>query len=180
MASQEGVRDGKKLVGYHLDLIDVPTGRKTVLAEKAGLWLFAPDFSPDGRWVAFQARPGVVLNPVEQIMVARVDGILPIEPEHWIPVTGLDHFDANPRWSSDGQVLYFNSARDGTVCLWAVKLDPHSKRPVSEPYAVRHFHRHGRQLPAPYPVFSIGIDRIVMAAQHGQGSLWMMQLPEAR
>jgi hypothetical protein len=29
-------------------------------------------------------------------------------------------------------------------------------------------------------MFSLGIDRIVMAAQQGQASLWMMQLPEAR
>jgi Tol biopolymer transport system component len=153
MASQEAVTESKRILGFHLDLIDVSTGKKTVLARKAGVLLFAPDLSPDGQWVAFQARPREFSRGVEQIVVARLDGTLPIEPERWISVTGLDHFDANPRWSSDGKVLYFNSNRDGAICLWAVKLDPHSKKPISEPYAVRHFHRNGRQLSAPYPCF---------------------------
>lgn len=180
MASQEAVVEGQRLLGFHLDLIDVSTGKKTVLARKAGALLFSPDLSPDGRWVAFQARPREFWSGVEQIVVARLDGKLPIESEHWVPVTGLDHFDANPRWSSDGKVLYFNSNRDGAICLWAVKLDPRTKKPVGEPYAVRHFHRTGAQKHAPYPTYSLGIDRIVMAAARGQGSLWMTELPEVR
>jgi serine/threonine protein kinase/Tol biopolymer transport system component len=179
MATQEAVIEGQRLLGYHLNLIDVSTGKKTVLARKAGVLLFSPDFSPDGRWVAFQVRPREFWSGAEQIVVARLDGTLPIEPERWVAVTGLDHFDANPRWSSDGEMLYFNSHRDGAICLWAVRLDPRTKKPVGEPYAVRHFHKNEVKH-APYPMYSLGIDRIVMASTQAQGSLWMTQLPEVR
>jgi Tol biopolymer transport system component len=179
MASQEFVTEGESL-GWHLNLIDVSTGKKTVLARKAGVLLFSPDLSPDGRWIALQVRPREFWSGAEQIVVARLDGTLPIGPERWVLVTGLDHFDAEPRWSSDGEVLYFNSNRDGAICLWAVKLDPRTKKPVGEPYAVRHFHRNGAQKHATYPMYSLGVDRIVMATTQGQGSLWMTQLPEVR
>ncbi len=42
--------------GRRINRIDVASGRKTVLLEKRS-FLFSPDLSPDGHWVAFQAEP---------------------------------------------------------------------------------------------------------------------------
>ncbi|HTF66105.1 MAG TPA: protein kinase, partial [Edaphobacter sp.] len=56
MLSQEPVFERSKWVAERIDRIDVASGRKTVLLDKGG-FLFSPDLSPDGHWVAFQARP---------------------------------------------------------------------------------------------------------------------------
>ena len=156
--------------------IDANTGEKTVIAEKPGMNLYAPAFSRDGRWIAFQAS---VDDHVMQLFVAPLDGRLPIAPARWIAVTSAGNTDADAAWSRDGRTLYFTSNRDGSVCLWAVRLDPATKKPLGEPFAVRHFHASPRRYSdAVYPMFSLGPDRIVISLEQVQSDLWMMQLPE--
>jgi eukaryotic-like serine/threonine-protein kinase len=64
----------------------------------------------------------------------------------WIPVTDGENLDDKPRWSPDGNLLYFTSERDGFRCIWAQRLDAVSKRPVSAPFGVYHFHTSRRSL----------------------------------
>jgi hypothetical protein len=114
-----------------------------------------------------------------QLFVAPLNGRLPIEPARWITITSLGHYiDAGAKWSRDGRMLYFMSDRDGSTCLWAVRLDAATKKPLGEPFAVRHFHASPRQYSdAVYPIFSLGPDRIVISLEQVQSDLWMMQLP---
>jgi Tol biopolymer transport system component len=179
MASQEWVvREGNARETKILRINPI-TGAKTVIAEEHGLQLFAPDLSPDGRWVVFQATPANSLSTVEQIFIAQWDSSGAVDPERWIAITNLDHFDAGPHWSQTGNILYFTSERDGSNCLWAIRLDAATRRPMGKPYAVRHFHASPRQYShAVYPVFSLGPDRIVISLEQVQSELWMMQLPE--
>jgi serine/threonine protein kinase len=173
MAAQEYVTESGKTVGSRLNRIETATGRKSVIAEQQGGFLFAPDFSPDDRWVAFQAaRAGL-----EQLFIAPVDTGLPVEAARWITVTELKYFDAGPKWSRDGKMLYFTSNRDGSTCLWAVRLNPATKKPIGEPFPVRHFHTSPGHYVL-YPVFSLGPDRIVISLEQVQSDLWMMQLPD--
>jgi Tol biopolymer transport system component len=177
MASQEHVPKGPNWAGSRISRIETATGRKTILAEKPGTFLFAPDLSPDGRWIVFQARPGPV-SDFEQLFVAPANESMPVAPSRWIALTDLQHFDANPKWSRDGKIVYFISNRDGSgTCLWALRLDPVTKGPVGQPFAVRHFHGNPRQATF-YPTFSLGPDRIVISLDQVQSDLWMMHLPE--
>jgi Tol biopolymer transport system component len=176
MASQEPIPEGPNWTGYRINRIEAATGRKTVLAEKLGTFLFAPDFSPDGRWVVFQARPAPVTD-FEQLFVAPITEDVPVVPSRWVPLTDQQHFDADSQWSRDGTMVYFTSNRDGSgTCLWALRLDAVTKRPVGEPFAVRHFH--GNPRTKLYPTFSVGPDRIVISLDEMQSDLWMMHLPE--
>lgn len=45
-----------------------------------------------------------------------------------------------PWWSPDGNLLYSLDRRDGNECIWAQTLDPATKRPKGEAFAVQHFH----------------------------------------
>jgi serine/threonine protein kinase len=175
MLSQERVLEGSKWVASRIDRIDVASGRKTVLLEKRG-FLFAPDLSPDGHWVTFQSRATLAAQK-EQLFVAPMSEDAPVEPERWIGITELKYFDANPLFSRDGKILYFNSDRDGFTCLWAVRLDPVSKKPVADPYPVKHFHGSPRHY-SWYPAFSVGPDRIIISLEQVQSDLWMTRLPE--
>jgi eukaryotic-like serine/threonine-protein kinase len=180
MASQEVVTNGSAS-GSRISGIDPVHGRKTVFVEKRGMNLEAPDFSPDGHWIAFQEFPNTPeRRGVEPLFIAPLDRALPVESARWIPVTGLDHFDAQPKWSRDGKMLYFTSNRDGSTCLWTIRLDSNTKKPIGEPFAVRHFHASPRQYSdaVSYPIFSVGLDRIVISLEQVQSDLWMMQLPD--
>ncbi len=50
-----------------------------------------------------------------------------------VPVTDEDAIDWNPRWSPDGQHLYFISHRGGAGSVWRVAIDPSSGRVRSAP-----------------------------------------------
>ncbi|HJS30114.1 MAG TPA: hypothetical protein VJ768_10860, partial [Anaerolineales bacterium] len=175
MLSQERMWEGSKLVAVRINRIDVLSGRKTVLLEKGG-FLFSPNLSPDGHWVAFQARRTLAARR-EQLFLAPMSDGAPVEPERWVPITELKYFDANPVFSRDGRVIYFTSDRDGFTCLWAVRLDPASKKPAGDPYPVKHFHASPRHH-SWYPVFGVGPDRIIISLEQVQSDLWMTQLPE--
>ena len=176
MLSQEGVFEGSKWVAERINRIDAVSGRKTVLLEKN--LLYAPDLSPDGEWVAFQSR-ATLADPREQLFVAPMSDGAPVEPERWVAITELKYFDANPIFSRDGKVLYFNSDRDGFTCLWAVRLDPATKKPVADPFVVKHFHGSPRHY-SWYPIFTVGPDRIIINLEQVQSDLWMTQLPEEK
>jgi len=180
MLSQEVIVKSPNLVFTHIDRIDARSGRKSVLLEKEGLLLFAPDLSPDGRWVVFQARELSTYNQglnKEQLFIAPMSADGPVDPARWVAITDLKYFDANPMWSRDGKNLYFISDRDGSSCLWALRLDQGTKKPVGAPFAVKHFHGNPRRFTS-YPQFCVGRDRIIISLDQVQSDLWMMQLPK--
>ena len=88
----------------------------------------------------------------------------------------MKYFDASPLFSRDGKILYFNSEGDGFTCLWAVRLDPSSKKPVGDPYTVKHLHGSPRHY-SWYPIFCMGPDRIIISLEELQCDLWMTHLP---
>jgi hypothetical protein len=106
----------------------------------------------------------------------RKDGAA--DREHWVPVTGGATYDFKPRWSADGNRLYFFSERDRFRCIWAQNLDPKTKRPQGEPRAVAHFHSDKR------PLMNVGVnalglavgpDKIVFNLMETTGNIWLTQ-----
>ena len=67
------------------------------------------------------------------------DGSTP-EAGDWVAITGGESWDDRPRWSPDGNLLYFTSLRDGFHCLWAQRLRPDTRHPTGAPFTVQHFH----------------------------------------
>jgi tricorn protease-like protein len=104
----------------------------------AGVILSSARFSQDGKWVAFHALRNATNSA--QIWIVPVGPERPVPQAAWIAVTGGDALERDPAWSPDGRFLYFISERDGFRCVWARQLDPATKRPVGDAFAVRHFH----------------------------------------
>jgi eukaryotic-like serine/threonine-protein kinase len=78
--------------------------------------------------------------------VARFRGMERLDPSEWIPITAGELSDDKPRWSPDGNLMYFTSNRDGFMCIWAQRLQHDTKRPVGAPFDVYHFHTSRRSL----------------------------------
>ena len=89
-------------------------------------------------------------RPLDQLiprngMPVRDRGEIP--QSEWIEATDGSAFDVVPEFSPNGNLLYFQSQRDGSRCIWALRLEPATRRPAGAPFPVYHFHR-ARQSPS--------------------------------
>jgi Tol biopolymer transport system component len=92
------------------------------LTHLSGSWLGGIAWSPDGRQIAFDARP----NQRSSIYIVTVGG----EPT----VLENNVFEERmPAWSSDGRMLYFNSNRDGSLAIWRRNLATGELHRISAP-----------------------------------------------
>ena len=116
-------------------MVDVATGMMRDLMVSTQE-LSRPFLSPDGRMLTFR----VSRNSRDAVMVAPVDPSGSVSEANWKPVVREEE-DARPcGWSPNSRILYFVSARDGTRCLYAQRLNQKTGEPEGESIAVRHFH----------------------------------------
>src|SRR5262249_42119604 len=82
-----------------------------------------------------------------------------------------------PRWSSNGNWLYYVSRRDGSLCVWAQRLDPAAKKPIGPPLAIRHFHNLRRSIGNVRDIGAVGLavaeDKIVVAQTELTSNIWL-------
>ena len=160
--------DGKWILGNTVDgkawVLDPSSRRKTDLFETHD-WMWTDTFSPDRRWFSF--ADGTVMRA----FIAPVrDG--PVPESMWIggvggPVQG---------WSPDGNLAYFMSDRDGYECLWARRLDPSTKHPVGEPFALLHSHDARLSLAnQPENKIALGGNTLVFSMGERTGNIWMAE-----
>ena len=108
-------------------ILDVASGsRRDVLSDpKRTLW--QPEFSPDDRWVAFEAVSG----SSSRLYVVAADALRRSPPpETWIAISDGETWDDKPRWSPDGNLLYFISERDGFRCAMGAAARPADETPL--------------------------------------------------
>jgi eukaryotic-like serine/threonine-protein kinase len=171
--------DGRRLLSLddspsRISVLDLASGQRTVLLQHATYSLDEASFSPDDRWVSFNAvtpgRSRIFVAPV------RGAGLVP-EPE-WLAITD-SRWDDKPRWSPDGNVLYFVSERDGFRCIWAQRLNPAAKRPLGPAFSIFHAHEARRSL---MNVgwgdlqISVARDKIVFNMSERSGNIWLAKL----
>ena len=161
-------------------LFDFSTGKQVDVLRHPIYNIWQERFSPDGGWIVFN----MVTNPLQSnLYIAKTPvpaGLVP--SEQWIPVTTGENWDDKPRWSADGNALYFISQRDGYRCIWYQRLDPITKHPVGDPQPLYHLH-HTR-----LSMVSLELPAVEMDAADNElffllgdltGNVWMAQAPRA-
>jgi Tol biopolymer transport system component len=157
---------GNSLVGA-LNL----SGHTTPLLQSSESALFSSSVSRDGKWLAL-----VVRTPpkVHRIMVVPLRNSVAAAESDWISVTEPDVWVDKPRWSPSGNLLYYVSDRDGFVCIWATSLDPATKKPLSPPKPVLHFHASNHSIENIYRLeLSVADDKLVFNVGETSGDIWL-------
>jgi dipeptidyl aminopeptidase/acylaminoacyl peptidase len=136
---REWTADGTRIVYWYgnparFALLDPETRGSTDLIAHPKMDIYTAEMSPDQRWVAFATQVGAQWN----LWIAACPNGKAVGEKDWILVnTGSDQ---RPWWSPDGNLLYTVSSRDGVRCIWAQRLNPTTKRPQGQPFAVHHLH----------------------------------------
>ena len=169
------IPEGQRQPGLAFGLFDRKTRQTSVYLEHPDYTLGRARFSPDGRWVAFMAasRAGVyraVIAPFQSGGGPPEDG--------WIAIAETTAALDKPRWSPDGNLLYYASEEDGFRCIRARRLDPATKRPVGEPFDVYHSHNARRSLMNAWfgsLEISVSQDRLFFNLGETTGNVWMAE-----
>src|SRR5208283_2199339 len=135
-----------------ISLADRSTLRMTPFLSEPNINLYQSHFSPDGRWVMFNA----VRDRHSRVYIAPFSTHL-VPKENWIPITDGATWDDKPRFYPDGKLIFFTSDRDGFRCIWAQRLTS-DMHPSGGSFAVYHFHSSRRSLA------NVAIGRMALAA----------------
>ena len=139
--------------------------RTATFTTKVGHWM-SVDVSPDGQRLVFDLLGDLYT--------------MPSSGGKAVPLTRGMAFDGQPRFSPDGNLLYFTSNRDGFVCLWAQRLDP-AKKPIGPAFAIHHLHSARLSMlnmSLPDLDISVAHDKIVFNLGELTGNIWMTELGE--
>jgi DNA-binding winged helix-turn-helix (wHTH) protein/Tol biopolymer transport system component len=140
--------------------------------------VYHPFFSWDNRWVVFKKMPPGDSGD-GQIMIAPVRHGLAAAPKtEWIAVTDGRNNDDKPQFSPDGNTVFFTSTRDGSLCIWAQRLDPATKHPLGQPFAFEHFHNSAGRAAAFFgrSNLSVAHDKILIDLKQVHSDIWMTQM----
>jgi Tol biopolymer transport system component len=167
--------EGSKQAHATLGLFDVATGQRSDYLVDPEFSLARARFSPDGRWVSFMA-----FNPAGSHLVVVPYQSPAARKDQWISIT--EHrpiAQDKPRWSPDGNLLYYLSEVDGFQCIWAQRLDPVTKRPAGQPLPISHWHSARRSLQnVQVPLFqelSLTADKMFFNVGETTGNIWMAE-----
>jgi serine/threonine protein kinase len=158
-------------------MLNLDTCQDSVFLERPGSELYNFRWSPDRKWLVFQAAKGAHA----QVFVAPFTGDQGPDEKAWVPITDGSTWEDKLRWSPNGDWLYSLSDRDGFLCIWAYRLDLGSKKPTGQPVAI--FHSHGARLALrnanlTASEMSVARDRIVFNQGEITGNIWLTTLPE--
>jgi Tol biopolymer transport system component len=166
--------DGKYLLvqrGWRgLGLLDVTTGRdRELLLRDERFPAVEARFSPDDKWIVFT----LLSRPHSQVFV------IPLAADaQRIAVTDENVTAGSPAWSVNGNQIYYLSSCQGFRCIWARRLDARSRKPLGEPFAIRHFHHARYSLLGGIDPQSVGLtaagDRLVFGMFETTGNIWSL------
>ncbi len=161
----------------NLKMIDVRSGEVSDYLAAPGASLYQSKFSPDCHWLTLEAvfSSKGPTGDDSRLFVVKVENGLPAPKQNWILVSDEHGWADKPRWSPDGNILYFLSDRDGFRCIWAQRLDPKTKQPSRPPSPIYHFHRSrlsAMNVGSGLLEFDIAGDKIVMNLGELTGNIW--------
>lgn len=163
---RSGISELRIVPGAHAE-----AAARSVLSDPA-YDLFQSRFSPDGRWIVFEALPSKSGEAASESAIY----VAPAAGGSWIRITDGKRWDDKPHWSPDGKVIYFVSGRTGFFNVWGVRFDPDNGKTVGAPFPVTVFDNPGEMIPKFMPTVSLSLtqDRLVPTVAQVSGNIWVL------
>jgi serine/threonine protein kinase/Tol biopolymer transport system component len=120
-----------------IKIVDLRTGETRIVLEARDYSLSEATWSPETQYLLFTASRDGNTNQVFAVLLPKSTRSATGE---WIPITSASEFSDRPRWSGDGNTIFYLSNRDGFSCVWGQHFDTESRRVTSRPFAVMHYH----------------------------------------
>jgi Tol biopolymer transport system component len=141
------------------------------LISDAAYDLYQSRFSPDDRWIAFEALPSSNNQYSASVVYVSAASGGP-----WIPITDGKRWDDKPRWSPDGKMIYFLSGRSGFYNVWAIRFDPVQGKALGDPFPVTALDSPNEMVPKFIPTVAISLtqDRLVLTVAQDSGNIWVL------
>jgi Tol biopolymer transport system component/DNA-binding winged helix-turn-helix (wHTH) protein len=155
---------------FPLDAAPRAETQMRVIASNPEYNLWQGRFSPDGRWISFNAFNATDPS-VSTVYVISASG------GEWIKLSEGRYWDDKPRWSPDGKAIYFVSNRTGFFNVWKVRFDPANGKPLDQPRRVTDFES-TTQMIIPNIVqleMALTSDRIILPMMETSGSIWVLE-----
>jgi Tol biopolymer transport system component len=142
--------------------------QKIVSDPRHDLW--QAHFSPNGRWIVFEAVTNSPKAPESALYVVPAAG------GSWTRITEGKPWDDKPRWSPDGKTIYFVSSRSGFFNVWGIHFDPTRGKPLGEPFRVSSFERPSLMIPQSISPVALSLteDKLVLTLQELSGNIWVL------
>jgi Tol biopolymer transport system component/DNA-binding winged helix-turn-helix (wHTH) protein len=156
-----------------LSVADTPranTVARTLISD-AAYDMYQARFSPDERWIAFEALPKSNNQYSESAVFVRATSGGP-----WIRITDGKRWDDKPHWSPDGKMIYFLSGRSGFYNVWAIRFDPVRGVSLGDPFPVTTLDNPSQMVPKFIPDVAISLsqNRLVMTMAQDSGNIWVL------
>jgi len=144
--------------------------RMRVVAEHPDFDLWQGHFSPDERWIIFNATTRDA--PISVIYV------IPASGGPWTPLTDQSYWADKGRWSPDGKTIYFISNRmTGFFNVWGMRFDPVKGNPAGEVFRVTSLESPGRMI---LPLvgnmeMALSSRRLILPIREISGNIWLLE-----
>jgi Tol biopolymer transport system component/DNA-binding winged helix-turn-helix (wHTH) protein len=131
--------------------------------------LYQATFSPDQRWIAFNAVSSD--SSLSTIYVAAADG------GQWTPITEGGFWDDKPRWSPDGRTLYFVSNRSGFLNVWGRRFDLAGGTPSGDPFRVTSFENPSERVYSVVNTMELALtpNQMILPIAEASGAVWVLE-----
>ena len=126
-------------------------------------------YSPDGRWVLFNAQSR------KQAGVS-VLGVVPAAGGKWTPLTDTTLWADKPRWAPDGKAIYFISNRESAFFdVWGIEFDPVKGVSVGKEFRATQYDNPGRVITGTGgSELGVSATRMVLPIVETTGSVWVL------
>jgi Tol biopolymer transport system component/DNA-binding winged helix-turn-helix (wHTH) protein len=127
-------------------------------------------FSPDGRWVSFNATKALA-DDVTTIYVAPATG------GEWRRISEGRDWDDKPVWAPDGKTIYFLSNRAGFFNVWGIRFDTVQGKSAGEPFRVTAFDKPSHMmLPINQQLkWSLSANHLALPVTEVSGNIWILE-----
>ena len=139
------------------------------ITSRAGTNLYQGRFSPDQRWILFNAIAAE--TPwVSGLYAVRRDG------GPWVALTDGQAFDDKGRWSSDGRWVYFVSNRSGFLNVWRQRFDADAGMAAGAAEQLTGFESPARMILPTISELELSVtrDHLYLPLTAASGQIWLL------